>query len=327
LPPELVDALDNLVKADLLQWRDMWFHCLLWSTGIVALGLALEGPELWHEIKHILLDRRDGRMFFVRTSHEVPPRWKVWAFVGWVLIVVGVIGEGIFEGIVSSADGKVQTFNNILLEATQREAGSAAKSAKTAHDEADAVKMETAELTIRLGNAAKQLGMVEHRVRIQGPRWKLLEDNKEAFIEAMKPFAGQQFVVVKCDISPPEQERLEQDLLNVLGKQGAGWSPGYNRWSGCTVGTLPGGGNRVIVSSTANSGVKDSARALWDTLNNKIGISTIQDESRPESRGSFSTFLGADSPWELAEKYPTAVVILVGPNPMSDLARRKSPKK
>jgi len=140
LPPEFVEALDNLVRADLLQWRDMWFHWLLVSTGIVAVGLALEGPELWHEIRHIRLDRRDRRMFFVHTSHEVPPRWKVFAFCGWILIVIGVMGEGIFEGMVSRADSQVQTFDNILLEAAQKAAGAAAKSAKIAHEEADAVK-------------------------------------------------------------------------------------------------------------------------------------------------------------------------------------------
>jgi hypothetical protein len=114
LPPEFIEALDNMVKADLLNWRDAWFHCLLWSTGAVAIGLFFEGPELWHEIRHILMDRRDRRMFFALTSHEVPPRWKVLAFVGWIMIAVGVAGEGIFEAMVSRADGQVQTFNDIL---------------------------------------------------------------------------------------------------------------------------------------------------------------------------------------------------------------------
>jgi hypothetical protein len=53
-------------------------------------------------------------MFFALTSHEVPPRWKVLAFVGWIMIAVGVAGEGIFEAMVSRADGQVQTFNDIL---------------------------------------------------------------------------------------------------------------------------------------------------------------------------------------------------------------------
>lgn len=140
MPPSFIEALDNMVKADLLSWRDMWFHCLLWSTGAVAIGLAFEGPELYFELSHIRLDRRDRRMFLAPTSHEIAPRWKMIAFVGWILIVLGVVGEGIFEAMVSRTDGQVQTFNNILLETAQREAGAAAASAKTAHDEADAVK-------------------------------------------------------------------------------------------------------------------------------------------------------------------------------------------
>jgi hypothetical protein len=129
LLPSFIEALDNIVKADLLSWRDMWFVCLLWSTGTVAVGLALEFPELWGEIEHIWLDRQDRRRFFALTSHEIPPRWKVLAFVGWILIVAGVAGEGIFEAMVSRADGQVQTFNDILLEAARKEAGSAKTSA------------------------------------------------------------------------------------------------------------------------------------------------------------------------------------------------------
>jgi hypothetical protein len=45
----------------------------------------------------------------------------------------------------------------------------------------------------------------------------LLEAHKDAFIEAIKPFAGQRFTVVSCKVmSPPEQYKLEQDLLNFL---------------------------------------------------------------------------------------------------------------
>jgi hypothetical protein len=139
IPSSLISALDNLVKEEFANWRDVWFDWLLTATALVLVGLALEGPELYHEIRHLWLDRRDEKQHFVLTDHKIRPRWKLLSFIGWILIVVGVAGEGFFETMVSLADGKIQTFNNIILDSTIREAGDAAASAKIAHDEAGAV--------------------------------------------------------------------------------------------------------------------------------------------------------------------------------------------
>lgn len=122
MPQSLIQALDNIVRADLLKWRDMWFDCLVASTIVVAVGLGLEYFELREELKHLRLDRRDRQMFFKPTPHEIAAKWKVLAFAGWVLIVVGVVCEIGFETMVSLADSKVQTFNDTLLEDTRREA-------------------------------------------------------------------------------------------------------------------------------------------------------------------------------------------------------------
>ena len=126
MPLSFIKALDNAVKGDLLNWRDEWFVCLLISTGVVAIGLLFELPELALEIRHIRQDRRDRNMFFVTSHHEAPPKWKILAFVGWFLIVLGVAGEGVFEMLVSRVDGQVQTLNNVLFESTQKEATAAA---------------------------------------------------------------------------------------------------------------------------------------------------------------------------------------------------------
>jgi hypothetical protein len=72
--------------------------------------------------------------------------------------------------------------------------------------------------------------------------------------------------------------------------------------------------------------VKDAAHALGDILN-KLDISTVTTQSTPEGRQLELQFLGADSPWELSAKDPTAVILLVGPNPMFDLAGWKKRKK
>jgi hypothetical protein len=160
LPPEFINTLDKLVKTDLLNWRDTWFHCLLWSTAVVGLGLALEGPELWLEIKHITLDRRDRRNFFALSHHEIPPKLKVLAFIGWLLIVIGVVGEGAFEAMVSRADGQVQTFNDILLEDAQRQAGNARIRTAELEKEAAQLRLQIADRHITFQQRQEMLAML-----------------------------------------------------------------------------------------------------------------------------------------------------------------------
>ena len=84
-----------------------------------------------------------------------------------------------------------------LREATL-EAGDAATSTATAREEADAVKKETGEIQSRLDSASTQLSAIEARVRIQGPRWLILVDNKNKFIRDLKPFNGTKVTVLIC---------------------------------------------------------------------------------------------------------------------------------
>jgi hypothetical protein len=103
------------------------------------------------------------------------------------------------------------------IEVAEQQAGDAAISAKTAHDDAEAVKLGTAAIQERLNAASMQLSVIEEQVRVQGPRWKLLEDNRAAFIEAVKPFAGQRFTVVKCGLqSPPRTREVGTRLVEFL---------------------------------------------------------------------------------------------------------------
>lgn len=132
LAPELIKYIDDLMRADLLYWRDLWFGWLLYSTKVVVLGLVMEAPELLYEIvfirRSIHLDESGG---FLRESH-VPDWAKVVALLGWLLIVGGVAGEWITSGIISTAEGNIQTFNNILLREAIKSAGDAKTSAEGA---------------------------------------------------------------------------------------------------------------------------------------------------------------------------------------------------
>src|SRR5580700_5207639 len=100
--------LDELARADLQALRDSYFEWLLIATWAVLIGVAMEGPE-------VAKDLMDG---FERSRGREEKRHPLWvsilSSVGWLLIVGGIVGEGIFEAMVSSADGSLQTFNDIL---------------------------------------------------------------------------------------------------------------------------------------------------------------------------------------------------------------------
>lgn len=186
-------------------------------------------------------------------------------------------------------------------------------------DRVASVDKEADAVSRRIESASKQLSKLGQTVRVQGPRWRSLEDGKATFIDVLKPFAGQRVTVVSCGMAA-EPSKLEQDLLNFLGKQGAGWeSPGYTTWNLCASGATFYSGNLVIFASTASEGVKNSARALGKVLN-ELAVSTATRQATPEMRRPALESLGADSPWELAARDPTAVILLVGTNPMFDLA-------
>ncbi|HEV2323749.1 MAG TPA: hypothetical protein VGS10_07345 [Terracidiphilus sp.] len=103
-PASFVRSLDSSLRNDFQQWRDMFFFWLSFSTGAVLVGVILEEIE---EIKGI---------------PESAGKWL--AKIGWLLIIVGVLGEGVFEGLLSKADGWIETLDSSLLTAAQLTADS-----------------------------------------------------------------------------------------------------------------------------------------------------------------------------------------------------------
>src|ERR1700680_2778361 len=102
--PDFIRALDELVRRDLQELRDSYFTWLLISTGIVIIGVLLEGPELVWEVNEIFRQRRLSKNTELGASIPEPrtPSWiMLMALIGWLLVSLGVAGEGIFEGFVS----------------------------------------------------------------------------------------------------------------------------------------------------------------------------------------------------------------------------------
>jgi hypothetical protein len=171
--PKIVEILDAAIRADLESLRYEYFVGLLICTGAVFAGLVCEVGEIWHDVIGFFNRRQFAHEYestpaLFRKEREPSHGVKMWTAVGWLLIVIGVGGEGVFDGLVSWADSTLQTFNNILLGATQKEAGDAAKSAKIAHDEstaatteADAAKLSAGEALARAHSAEQSLQRAE----------------------------------------------------------------------------------------------------------------------------------------------------------------------
>jgi cation transporter-like permease len=90
----LVASLDEMVRKDLEAFRAVLFWCLVAATVAVVVGVILEEAQEWMPTVEKIL----------RLDPIVEYRWaKKLVNLGWILIVVGVAGEGIFEVYVSRA--------------------------------------------------------------------------------------------------------------------------------------------------------------------------------------------------------------------------------
>jgi hypothetical protein len=224
--PNIADALDAWIRADLEQIRYEYFVCLLICTGAVFVGLVCEVGEIWHDVVSFFRRDRIAQEYaaapaLIRKERQPSHRVKMWAAIGWLLIVIGVGGEGVFDGLVSWADSTLQTFNTILLTATQKEAGSAAESAKIAHNEALAATLEanaakdvagkakteargaeaTAQGAAGMANATKRELTSEHEKRMQlektlAPRViEIIGTPVGSTVDVLKPFASMSVII------------------------------------------------------------------------------------------------------------------------------------
>lgn len=149
--PHLVEVLDAAVRTDLENLRYAYFVKLLIFTALVFVGLVFEVGEILHDVvgfirRHKIEAEYEATPALFRREHEPSHRVKMFAAVGWLLIVIGVGGEGVFEGFVSWADSTLQTFNNILLADTQRTSGAANERAAAAFERAAKTEKDAARL-------------------------------------------------------------------------------------------------------------------------------------------------------------------------------------
>jgi hypothetical protein len=178
--PDLAAALDKMMRSSLDAWSSLWFWILVGSTIAVAIGIIGEAPEVWKEVG---LGRktvaRIRNFWYVRvrkidlngweklcpeliTKNDFRAGWIAKAaFTGWLLVAVGVAGEGIAEYFVNDAETGIRAFDEERVAEVTKQAGDAATSAAIAHDEADAAKVGSATARKDAGDAVAKAHAAE----------------------------------------------------------------------------------------------------------------------------------------------------------------------
>jgi hypothetical protein len=265
------------------------------------------------------------RWYRLKRGKEVAtPDEKSWAipatYLGLVLVIAGVVGEGVFEALVSNADTALRAHDSQVLAQAVEEAGDAATSAHNAHSEADTVSQEATGIEMRLNRASSQLSGIEKAVKAQEPRWWILDSEKDRFIAALKPYAGQRIIIDFCGGASPEQDLTSARLRTLLEEEYSGWKVVNHLWPQCLAAGNGGDmGSETDTSSAADNGTLRAAKALSDTLN-RMGINNVNFANAPPSFVAIDPFLfGPDAPDGLAVRNPASVVLFVGANPALDL--------
>jgi hypothetical protein len=177
--PDTLKRIDDLIHAGFEAYRSSCFNWLLAATGLVVVGLWLEGPELCHEITSIVRHWRFTRRFHFSVPENHVPNWaKLAAFLGWLFIIVGVAGEYVADSFVSKADGFVQTFDEILLRESQTRTAFATERASAAFERAAQTEKEAAE-DLKATNIARQKAE-EARAKAGGLEFQIADAKRDA---------------------------------------------------------------------------------------------------------------------------------------------------
>ena len=178
IPLDSVRVLDELVRTDLDQLRETCFTWLLRSSWAVVIGALLEGPEVIWETREWFRRRRSDELTADSSTGHHTPSWIVVASLfGWIVISIGIAGEGISEGFVSKADGLLQTFNNILL--------------TDASDRASANEKEAGEAREKAAEAEEHAAQLEAQIQ---PR-RLTKDQQRSLSVSLSRFSGKTVVI------------------------------------------------------------------------------------------------------------------------------------
>jgi hypothetical protein len=166
--------------------------------------------------------------------------------------------------------------------------------------------------------AAAQLAL-EKQIRLQGPRWRFLDEHRSDIVERVKRFEGQSAVIVVCG-SPnsdgSDKMRTTDTLLDVLanGRTGAAWKVALQNDEYCVGSPTV----QVFFSPKAPQAVQDAALALGKVLGQFIPSALSAASPFDTGASGFAqsrSFLGKNSAFVTLASHPDSVVILLGPHP------------
>lgn len=103
-------ALDPPIRKALESTSERDFRLLLLSSALVAIGIFFEFPDVLSEL---------GEW---RRSYPRKTWTPVWSLIGFLLVVLGVTSEGIFEGYVGADETKIRKFDNNVISDTESKA-------------------------------------------------------------------------------------------------------------------------------------------------------------------------------------------------------------
>lgn len=186
--PELGRTIDELIRRDLQNLSDSSFRWLLISSGVVAVGVMLGGPEIVQEVRAVLRPAPNSK-------HQTPSYISLLALLGWILVIAGLVGEGIAEALVFKIDGLVQTFNEISLSEAEKQSGRATERASIALLEQERLRSENLRLE----------ALIQPR--------SLSLDQQRAIGLALRPFKGRKLVIAVASLNDPESYDFGQQLL------------------------------------------------------------------------------------------------------------------
>jgi hypothetical protein len=186
------------------------------STAFVAVGIVFEYPEVKHEFIEWLRSRKKPWVVDPAPAGN-RNRVPLWSLVGFLIVIVGVAGEGVYEGLLGINDTKIRKIDESSLAADelqiaqlqnenltlQKQAGDAATSAhnaaidagnaktasgdaktlaRGAHTEADALTGEITSAKQQAADAVSRLADAEQRLADSTQR----EAAAEAKLSAIK---------------------------------------------------------------------------------------------------------------------------------------------
>jgi hypothetical protein len=260
----------DTVRVSLEAQSAKWFHWLLFASWAVAFGCLLEMGETFPAF--IRWWRRKKRLPF---KEEDPISWAIPASaLGLLLIILGVVGEGIFEARVDTANTALQSHESQILSSAEAQAGEANEKAGAANKEAAQLRVDAAKL--------------EEEVSEQGPRELLLYGKREeTFLNSIRHFKGQKVQIRYCVFN--RETRATAERLTALFTK-AEWvvSPYSPDWgeSNCLIDEPLASGIWVGTPNSAPTArTRERAKDLVQILN-QVPLAAKLHSVRPETARS-----------------------------------------